>query len=140
MPGERTVMARRFGLDSRFILGFLLTAHLMFFGVRAASPASNDDILKRISTTAIKKAIETGGTIDEIATKVGVSPTELKTICAVLKIDLPVPPEPKPTPPPVVPPKAAPAGELVTDAIIAYRGRSPHILLVDKSEIGRAHV
>lgn len=127
-------MARRFGLDHRIILGFLLTAHLMFFGVSAASSASNDDILKRISTTAIKKAIESGGTVDEIAARVGVNTAELKTICAVLKIDLPVPPEPKPTPPPVIPPKVATAGELLTDAIIAYKGKSPYILLVDKSE------
>ncbi len=53
-------MARRFGLDHRIILGFLLTAHLMFFGVRAASSAPNDDILKRISTTAIKKQSKPG--------------------------------------------------------------------------------
>ncbi len=127
-------MARRFGLDHRIILGFLLTAHLMFFGVRAASSAPNDDILKRISTTAIKKAIETGGTIDEIASRVGVNTAELKTICVALKIELPVPPEPKPAPPPIVPPRVTPAGELVTDAIIAYKGKSPYILLVDKSE------
>ncbi len=59
---------------------------------------------------------------------------ELKTICVALKIELPVPPEPKPAPPPIVPPRVTPAGELVTDAIIAYKGKSPYILLVDKSE------
>lgn len=120
-------------------LGIFLAVHVTT-PLSAETGVSDLDILKKISSASIRKALADTGNINEIAAQIGVSTNELKRICLALRIDLPAPPpppaRPEPVPMPVtVPPvTTATPTELVTDAIMSYYGESPYVLLVDKDQ------
>ncbi len=100
----------------------------------AADSPSNVELLKKITAHSIKQAMENARNVEEVAARTGVDINELKKICMLLNINLNLPSEKiEPILEPVPLPSAA-LTELISDVIIEYHGRSPYILLVDKSE------
>lgn len=126
-------MIRRF--PSVFLKGFgvFLWSFLIILPLHGDETSSQIEILKKISSTSIRQALESTKNIDEVAARIGVSTSELKRICLALKISLPFPQE-KPAPPSVSLPAKPYASEMNTDAILDYQEKSPYILLVDKSD------
>lgn len=135
-------MNRRFLFGAIGGIGLILTTLLSVATISADDSRSQIDILKTITSTSIRTALESSRDVDEIAARVGVKPDELRRICLALKIDLPTPPVPQKTAPEPVPAPSAPIaastpktpGALNTDVILDYQGESPYILLVDKAE------
>lgn len=112
---------------------FLLAVMLLSVSLSAEEMPSDIEILKKISTASIRHALGETQNIDEAAARVGVDSDELKRICLALKIDLPESRE-KPAPVPVPIAKKKDAAILDTDIVLEYHGKSPYLLLVDKSE------
>lgn len=101
--------------------------------------ASDIEIMKKISTVTIRQALDSTKSVDEAAARIGVNSDELKRVCLALRIDLPSPiekqpPAPAPVPLPPVAAKEKERKVLETDAVLEYHGKSPYLLLVDKSE------
>jgi murein L,D-transpeptidase YafK len=115
------------------VISFILEFYTITAAFGADSP-SNIELLKKISAHTIKEAIQNAKSLDEAAARTGVNASELKTVCMLLNIDINFPSEKvKPAPEPVPVPSVM-KGELITDIILEYHGRSPYVLLVDKSE------
>ncbi len=126
----------------KFSTTVVYSASLIFavfaFTVSAERPLSDIDVIKKISTASIRKALDSSKNLDEAAVSIGVNPDELKRACLALKIDLPAPlrekPSPAPTPVPVPAAQEKGMKVLETDVVLEYHGKSPYLLLVDKSE------
>lgn len=115
------------------VVSFVLQFYTISIPFAADSP-SNIELLKKITAHSIKEAIKNAKSLDEAAARTGVNTGELKAVCMLLNIELNFPSEKiKPAPEPVPLPSVM-KGELITDYILEYHGRSPYVLLVDKSE------
>lgn len=122
---------------------------VLFFAVclnTVSAPAeeapSDIEIMKKITTVSIRQALGATKSLDEAAARIGVDSDELKRVCLALKIDLPATrekpapapvPVPAPTPPPVVAGQDKETKFLNTDIVLDYHGKTPYLLLVDKS-------
>ena len=90
------------------------------------------EILKKIATQSIKKALETTQDIEKAASIVGIGKKELERVCIALDINIPgVQPEIPPIP--VTTAKKIERIEKESDAVLINNSSTPYVLLVEKS-------
>ena len=91
------------------------------------------ELIKKISSNYIKKAINSSKSLDEVVSKVGITSDELKRVCYTLKIDLDIYEDKVPDQISLQSIEKINSKEYIPDVIIEYNGLSPYIILVEKS-------
>lgn len=111
------------------VIGLFIHAKV---SARDNKQAPDVEILKKIATQSIKKALETTQDVEKAASLVGVEKKELERVCIALNIKIPgIQPEIPPIP--ITTDEKIVRIENESDVVLVDDGSTPYVLLVEKS-------
>ena len=100
----------------------------------ASDKSPVDEIIRKVARSTIEKALSGNTDIDKVASSVGITSQELVLLGTALDINIPEGKKPQKRPSPVEVETTLANSYYEPDQIISYKGSSPFILIVDKTD------